>query len=97
MDSARFLQHHLKIRQMVLLVELGRHHSILHAAKAANLSQPGASKLLAQLEQSMGVPLFKRLPRGVQPTCYGSILIRRSAAALAQIAAGLQELDVAER
>jgi DNA-binding transcriptional LysR family regulator len=62
--SDRFVRSHLKTRQLVLLVELGRHGSILHAAQAANLTQPAASKLLADLEHALGVKLFERLPRG---------------------------------
>jgi DNA-binding transcriptional LysR family regulator len=80
------------MRQLVLLVELGRHGSILHAAQAANLTQPAASKLLAELEYALNVQLFERLPRGVQPTWYGEVMIRRAGAALAEMDAGYQEV-----
>jgi DNA-binding transcriptional LysR family regulator len=76
----------------VLLVELGRHGSILHAAQAAHLTQPAASKLLADLEHALGVKLFERLPRGVAPTWYGEVMIRRAGAALAELDAGHQEV-----
>ncbi|MBI3350068.1 MAG: LysR family transcriptional regulator [Burkholderiales bacterium] len=90
--SDRFVRSHLKTRQLVLLVELGRHGSILHAAQAANLTQPAASKLLADLEHALGVKLFERLPRGVAPTWYGEVMIRRAGAALAELDAGHQEV-----
>ncbi|RZJ11277.1 MAG: LysR family transcriptional regulator [Rubrivivax sp.] len=90
--SDRFVRSHLKTRQLVLLVELGRHGSILHAARAANLTQPAASKLLADLEHALGVKLFDRLPRGVAPTWYGEVMIRRAGAALAELDAGHQEV-----
>ncbi|MCV2369652.1 LysR family transcriptional regulator [Roseateles oligotrophus] len=90
--SDRFVRSHLKLRQMVLLVELGRHGSILHAAQAANLTQPAASKLLAELEHALGVQLFERLPRGVAPTLYGDVMIRRAGAALAEMDAAHQEV-----
>jgi DNA-binding transcriptional LysR family regulator len=90
--SDRFVRSHLKTRQLVLLVELGRHGSILHAAQAANLTQPAASKLLADLEHVLGVKLFERLPRGVAPTWYGEVMIRRAGAALAELDAGHQEV-----
>ena len=60
----RFVRTHLKTRHLVLLVELGRHGSIFHAAEAAHLTQPAASKLLTELEYVLGVQLFERLPRG---------------------------------
>ncbi|MFP5391004.1 MAG: LysR substrate-binding domain-containing protein [Gammaproteobacteria bacterium] len=90
--SDRFVRSHLKTRHMVLLVELGRHGSIMHAAQAANLTQPAASKLLGELEHVLGVQLFERLPRGVAPTWYGSVLIRRAGAALAEMDAAHQEV-----
>lgn len=90
--SDRFVRSHIKTRQLVLLVELGRHGSILHAAQAAHLTQPAASKLLADLEHALGVKLFDRLPRGVAPTWYGEVMIRRAGAALAELDAGHQEV-----
>lgn len=90
--SDRFVRSHLKTRQLVLLVELGRHGSILRAAQAASLTQPAASKLLADLEHALGVKLFERLPRGVSPTWYGEVMIRRAGAALAELDAAHQEV-----
>jgi DNA-binding transcriptional LysR family regulator len=90
--SDRFVRSHLKTRHLVLLQELGRHGSIVHAAQAANLTQPAASKLLAELEHSLNVQLFERLPRGVMPTWYGEVMIRRASAALAEMDAAHQEL-----
>lgn len=91
-SSTWFIRFHLKTRHLVLLVELGRHASILHAAEAAGLTQPGASKLIGELEHALGVPLFERLPRGVVPTWYGQVLIRRAGAALAEMDAAHQEI-----
>lgn len=90
--SDRFVRSYLKTRHLVLLVELGRHGSIMQAAQAARLTQPAASKLLAELEHVLGVALFQRLPRGVEPTWYGKVLIRRAGAALAEMDAAWQEV-----
>ncbi|UGQ49155.1 LysR substrate-binding domain-containing protein [Massilia endophytica] len=92
LSSHRFLRSRLKTRHLILLVELGRHGSILHAAEAAGLTQPGASKLLSELEDTLGVTLFERLPRGVAPTWYGEVMIRRAGAALAEMEAAHQEV-----
>lgn len=91
-SSDRFVRSYLKTRHLVLLVELGRHGSIMHAAQAANLTQPAASKLLGELEHALGVALFERLPRGVEPTWYGKVLMRRASAALAEMDAAHQEV-----
>jgi len=90
--SDRFVRAYLKTRHLVLLVELGRHGSIMQAAQAANLTQPAASKLLGELEHALGVPLFERLPRGVEPTWYGKVLIRRAGASLAEMDAAYHEV-----
>jgi len=90
--SDRFTRSRLKTRHMVLLSELGRHRSILHAAEAAHMTQPAASKLLSELEQVLGAALFERLPRGVTPTPYGEIMIRRSRAAMAEMNLAHQEV-----
>jgi DNA-binding transcriptional LysR family regulator len=90
--SDRFVRNYLKTRHLVLLVELGRYGSIMQAAQAANLTQPAASKLLGDLEHALGVPLFERQPRGVEPTAYGKVLIRRAGVALAEMDAAHQEM-----
>ncbi len=92
LHSDRFVRSHLKTRHLVLLVELGRYGSVMHAAHAASLTQPAASKLLGELEHALGVQLFERVPRGVVPTGYGQVLIRRAGAALAEMDAAHQEV-----
>lgn len=88
----RFVRTHLKTRHLVLLVELGRHGSILRAAEAAHMTQPAASKLLAELEYALGVQLFERLARGISPTWYGEIMVRRAGTALAEMNTAHQEV-----
>jgi DNA-binding transcriptional LysR family regulator len=90
----RFVRGHLKMRHLVLLVELGRNASIAQAAQAAHLTQPGASKLIGELEDVLGVQLFERVARGVVPTWYGQILIRRAGIVLAEMTAA--HLEIAE-
>jgi len=75
----------LKTRHFVLLVHLNEQRSVLRAAKAANMTQPGASKLLSDLEESLGVPLFKRHARGIEPTPYGEIMMRHARSELAEM------------
>ena len=54
----------LKTRHLLLLVHLYEQRSVLRAAEAANMTQPAASKLLAEMEHLLGVPLFDRHARG---------------------------------
>jgi DNA-binding transcriptional LysR family regulator len=81
----RFVPSRLKTQQLALLVQLGEHRSVLHAANAVYMTQPAASKMLAQIEESMGVALFVRHARGVEPTRYGEILVRHARNALFEL------------
>lgn len=82
----------LKTRHLLLLVHLHEQRSVLRAAEAANMTQPAASKLLAEMESQLGVPLFERHARGVEPTGYGQVLIRRARAALSEIGRAHDEI-----
>lgn len=78
----------LKTRQMVLLVALDRARNVHQAAEATNMSQPAASKMLKDIEDLYGVPMFDRLPRGIRPTLYGETLIAHVRMALSNLAQG---------
>lgn len=82
----------LKTRHLLLLLHLYEQRSVLRAAEAANMTQPAASKLLAEMESLLGVPLFERHARGVEPTWYGQVLIRRARAALSEIGRAHDEI-----
>ena len=53
-------------------------HSITDAARMLKISQPAASKQLAELEASVGVALLERRPRGVRLTAAGEVLSRHA-------------------
>src|SRR3954447_7607190 len=92
LKSDWFSRGRIKSRQIVLLVLLDEHRSVLHAAKAASMSQPAASKLLGELESALGVTLFERHPRGVVPTSYGEIMVRHARAVLSDMARAQDEV-----
>lgn len=82
----------LKTRQMVLLVALDEARNLHLAARDTHMSQPAASKMLKDMEDVMGVPLFERLPRGMRPTLYGETLIRHVRMALNNLLQGQEAL-----
>jgi DNA-binding transcriptional LysR family regulator len=53
-------------------------NSITEAARQLHISQPAASKQLAELEAQIGVILVERLPRGVRLTAAGEVLGRHA-------------------
>ena len=78
----------LKTRQMYLLLALDRMRNMHQAAAACNMSQPAASKMLKDIEDLYGVPMFERLPRGLRPTLYGETLVAHVSMALANLSQG---------
>ena len=74
--SASTLPFRLKFRQLVLLDALGDSLSLRKAAALANLTQPAATRAMAELESAFGVQLFERSHRGMAPTVYGEALVR---------------------
>jgi len=91
-DARRLGITRLKTRQLSLLLYLHEYRSVLRAAEAANMTQPAASKMLAEMESLLGVPLFDRHARGVEPTRYGQVLVRRARSALSEIGRAQDEI-----
>ena len=84
---------HIKTRQLVLLTHLDRERSLLRAAQAAGMSQPAATKLLRDLEEELGMPLFERHARGVEPNACGEIVMRHAHAALNELRRAREEVE----
>src|SRR5689334_18792784 len=80
-----FIRARLKTRQLLLLVALDEEGNIHRAAEVLKMTQPAASKLLKDIEDVLGVPLFDRLPRGMRATSYGEAMIRHARSALASL------------
>lgn len=87
-----FVRPHLKTHQLAFLVHLDDERRLARAAAAAGLTQPAASKLLRQIEETLDVRLFERHARGVAPTRYGEILVRHARRALSEIGLAHEEL-----
>jgi DNA-binding transcriptional LysR family regulator len=66
----------LRTRQLLLVAALGREGHLGRAASALGMSQPAATKLLQQAEDTLGAQLFTRGARGMAPTASGEVLIR---------------------
>ncbi len=87
----------LKFRQLRLLIAVADWSSVMHAARALNMSQPTATKLLQDLETDFGVLLFQRTNRGMVPTTDGDILIRHARLIVSQLSQAAEEIsDLAE-
>lgn len=65
----------LKKRQADLLVVLAETQNLHKASVQVHMTQPAASKVLSQLEEEIGFPLFERSAVGTVPTACGSLVI----------------------
>ena len=83
----------LKLRQLRLLVAVGRHGNIQNAARELGISQPAATKMIQDLELDFEVKLFSRTNRGVIPTVFGETMIKHGKLIFAQVSNAAQELD----
>ncbi len=92
-SSPWFIRARLKPRQLLLLVALEGEGNIHRAAGVLGITQPQASKLLKDLEDGLGVPLFERLPRGMRPTVYGEAMVRHARTALASLGQAHDEVE----
>lgn len=80
-----FLKARLKTRQLLLLIALDDFRNIHRASEELHMTQPAASKQVKDLEEMLGVRLFDRLPRGMEPTIYGETMIRHARMALTRL------------
>lgn len=71
---------HLRFRHLQLVDALVRYGTVHKAARALHLSQPAASTMLRDLEQTFGSQLFHRSRQGVTPTAEAHVLIERARA-----------------
>lgn len=83
----------LRTQQLILLVRLFEQRTVLGAARACYISQPAASKLLQQLERTVGAELFVRHARGIDPTPYGEIMVRHARDALTELGHAYDEIS----
>ena len=64
----------VNLRQFNHFIAVLENGSFLAASQRLNLSQPAVSKSIIALESYYGVELFKRVPRGVEPTAFALAL-----------------------
>src|SRR5579862_8695078 len=89
----RWIARKFRLRHVELVAELYDTRSILKAAKRLNLTQPTVTKALQDVEATLGVALFTRSNRGLEPTPYGEIFARHAKIVLAQLRHAAEELE----
>ncbi|MAL73556.1 MAG: hypothetical protein CMM62_01100 [Rhodospirillaceae bacterium] len=93
-DSILSLGTRLKVKHFMLLAALGDSGRVLRAAEILNMTQPAATRLLQEIEDTFEARLFERSRRGVAPTEAGEALITRSKIILHDLTAAKDELSL---
>jgi DNA-binding transcriptional LysR family regulator len=82
----------IKLQHLRVVAAVAQSGSMGKAAKQLAISQPVVSKAIADLERMLGVRLFDRSARGVEPTLYGRALLKRSVALFDDIKTSVDEI-----
>lgn len=83
----------LKTAQLRLIAAIADHGQLQLAARDLAMTQPGASRMLAEIEKTVQAPLFERGPRGMEPTLIGRVLARRARAMLQEMRDMAREVE----
>lgn len=78
------------LQQLAVLEAAARHRGFTAAARELGLTQSAVSHQIAALEESLGVPLFDRVWRGVTPTEAGAHLAAATGESLAALARAVE-------
>lgn len=88
------LPRHLKMRSLRVLLAVAEQGSFRKAAQLLHITQPAITSTIADLEQTLGVPLFERTPHGTVLTAYGYSLMRHAAAIFEELRLAAEDLTV---
>jgi DNA-binding transcriptional LysR family regulator len=75
MDSMPNLEGRLRLRQLRLVVAIGEQGTLRRAAANINITQPTATKMLAEVEEIVGARMYERGPRGLTANAMGRELL----------------------
>ena len=92
MDDIERIARRLKLHDMRVLLCVVEAGSMHKAAERLGTSQPTISRAIADLEHLLGVRLLERSPRGIEPTQYGRVLIKRGVAAFDEFKQGVKDI-----
>jgi DNA-binding transcriptional LysR family regulator len=82
----------IKVRHLELFNAIVEHHTLHKAAEILQVTQPAASKSIAELENILGVELFTRTKKGMWLTSYGEVLKRHAATFMSNLAEMAREI-----
>lgn len=73
--SAQTMRNRLRFKQLTLIAAIDELRSLRKVAQYMHMSQPAATKMLQEIEETLGVTLFDRQSKGMLPTAFGTSVI----------------------
>jgi DNA-binding transcriptional LysR family regulator len=84
----------IKLRDLHVLLAVAKSGSMSKAATDLAVSHPVVSKVVADLERTLGVRLIDRDRRGAEPTVYGRELLKHGLAAFDELRQGVKAIEL---
>jgi len=79
----------IKLRHLQAFLAVARQRSFARAAERLAITQPGISKTIRELEETLGTSLFERTPKGVALNQAGLTLLRHAGPAIRALEEGI--------
>jgi len=83
----------IKLRDLHIVLAVAQAGSIARAAKQLAISQPVVSRVIADLEATLGVRLFDRSRHGAEPTIFGRSVLDRGVAVFDELKQCVKDLE----
>lgn len=83
----------LKLRDLHILFTVVQWGSMAKGAAHLGMSQPAVSEAIAGLEDALRVRLLDRSPRGVEPTIYARVLLKRGDVVFDELKQGIRDIE----
>ena len=83
----------IKLRDLHILLAVAQWGGMAKAAERLGISQPVVSKVIADLEHTLGVRLFDRGRQGAEPTVYGRALLKGGIAAFDELRQSVKNIE----
>jgi len=83
----------LKLRDLHILSAVVQWGSMAKAASHLSMTQPAVSDAIANLEDALRVRLLDRSSKGVEPTIYANVLLKRGLVVFDELRQGIRDIE----
>jgi DNA-binding transcriptional LysR family regulator len=83
----------LRLRDLHVFFTTVQRGSMAKAAQTLGVTQPAVSKVIGELEHTLGVRLLDRGARGIEPTMYGRALLSRGNTAFDELRQSVRDIE----